>query len=202
MLFSCACNFIKAWRVGADGGGARHLGDLKIFRGDILALACAGDALFAGVADGSIHAWHIPGGGQPEETPGRWEAVCARESAHNGRVTSVQSGGPAFLVTAGLDGMVRVWDTGALRGSGGGLTEPTSCRRMCSPGSAPAVSCVALSGSESVLLTGGDMGTITLWRLVMPPFRLLSSPVLSLPRRVLSRCPHPSSPLLSFVIVP
>ena len=183
LLFSCACNFIKVWVVKGEEE-IKHRGDLKIFRGDILALACSHGTLFAGVADGSIHCWQV---GMISNSPQMKWKTQQLQGAHDGRVTALATAGP-WLFSAGQDGMVKVWrandlmcynadnspqsrgsDDGAendATASAEGLASPVNIVQVCPKGSSPtlAVWCTSAepgaSACEGFLFIGDCAGKI------------------------------------------
>eukprot|EP00210_Caulerpa_lentillifera_P001599 g1537.t1 len=143
-MFSTDCNKLRQWDL--SYAMPRHVRDVSIIKGNILCMACGRDRIFAGVSDGSIHAWRIAKTGELKYTGSCYQA-------HKDRVTALAWDKQGVLYSAGTDGCIRSW-------TGEGL-EAIRVRRNAHNGKK--VNCLAV-GPSGVLYSGGeDHGLIKRW---------------------------------------
>lgn len=97
-LFSCGCNYLRQW----DQAFAvpKEVSSKKLFKGDILAIACGDKRVFTAGADGVLRSWSIGKTGELME-------AAVREKAHDGRITSIMVNA-SLLYSAGYDGTIKV----------------------------------------------------------------------------------------------
>lgn len=97
-LFSCGCNYLRQW----DQAYAvpKEVSSTKLFKGDILSIACGDKRVFTAGADGVLRSWNMGKTGELTE-------AAVREKAHDGRITSILVNG-SLLYSAGYDGTIKV----------------------------------------------------------------------------------------------
>eukprot|EP00198_Chlamydomonas_reinhardtii_P010251 XP_001699588.1 predicted protein [Chlamydomonas reinhardtii] len=141
-LFSCGCNFLRLWDT--TFRTPKESDSVRLFTGDILAIAASQGQVFTAGADGSLRSWTISRSGELEAGP-------AVEKAHEGRVVAcLVSEGRVY--TTSYDGSIKAWSASGLqllaevRGAHGGEK----------------VLAAAL-GVNGVLFTGGDDKMVRAW---------------------------------------
>jgi WD40 repeat protein len=97
-LFSCGCNFLRAFDV--DRSTPKELPGASLYTGDILSIATGPNRVFASTADGSIHSWALPKNGNVGET-------LEQRAAHGGRVSQVVFH-DGLLYSVSYDGSIKV----------------------------------------------------------------------------------------------
>ena len=185
--FSAACNYVRVWddqfEEDEEGGCVRDVLSVKIFTGDILALAAgslpedgdrsqsAGERqplrrLFCGVADGTVRGWDVAQADSPlaasrapDLTP-----LPSAVSAHDARVAALVLR-PPWLISGCLGGTLHVHDAVDLSAPGAAAREgrdgPNTCGTAAHEGAVRAL-CV---GPGGLVYSGGDDGWIRAWRL-------------------------------------
>lgn len=113
VLFSAACNFIKVWKLLGTSNARltnsstiRHLGDLQLFKGDVLVTAMDDDCIYAATTDGVLHMWKISEALKNLSVTSLYTGTGVQ--AHEGRVISLVLHNDV-VITAGHDGHIRVW---------------------------------------------------------------------------------------------
>eukprot|EP00891_Asterochloris_glomerata_P007760 jgi/Astpho2/7760/Aster-07599 len=145
-LFSCGCNYIKQWDM--SRAVPRHVRDIKLFTGDILALCTGNNRLFACTSRGSIKSWTVDKKGELREAAGR-------DKAHSDRVTSVLWH-KGFLYSTSYDGSIKMWDANTMELVGEKNNAHEGQRINC-----------AAVGPDRMLYTGGDDKLVRRWELAL-----------------------------------
>ncbi|EFJ41205.1 hypothetical protein VOLCADRAFT_98872 [Volvox carteri f. nagariensis] len=141
-LFSCGCNYLRLWDT--TFRTPKECDAVRLFTGDILAIAASDGRVFTAGADGSLRSWIITRSGDLQEGP-------SRERAHDGRVSACTvANGRVFTVS--YDGSVKAWSAEAL--------ELVAEVRGAHNGDK--IFCVAV-GSNGVVFTGGDDKLVRAW---------------------------------------
>ncbi|KAG2489448.1 hypothetical protein HYH03_012084 [Edaphochlamys debaryana] len=152
-LFSCGCNCLRLWDT--TFRTPKESEAVKLFTGDILAIAASKGQVFTAGADGSLRTWAITSRGELEAGP-------VVEKAHEGRVAAcVVHEGRVF--TASYDGSVKCWSARTLAL----LAEARGAHQ------GDKVHCLAV-GPNGVLFTGGDDKFVRAWD---PALRPVGSPL-------------------------
>ncbi|GAX78546.1 hypothetical protein CEUSTIGMA_g5986.t1 [Chlamydomonas eustigma] len=166
-LFSCGCNYLRQWDC--TYATPKELTSVKLFTGDILAIAAGKGYVFTACADGSIRSWSM------DKVSGAMEECTVHEEAHEGRISALLLSG-GHLYSCGVDGAVRAWRQDNLE-----LVAQVSAAHA-----GQKVQCMA-AGGNGVLYTGGDDHMIRAWTLktLQPqsgfePLQVHNSPVRTL----------------------
>ncbi|KAG0621130.1 hypothetical protein M758_4G271600 [Ceratodon purpureus] len=113
LMISAACNFIKVWELPVTSDAMttksstiKHLGDLELFKGDVLVSAMDDDCVYAATADGMLHVWTISQAIKNLSVSSTHRRGSVQ--AHKGRIISLVLH-HGVVITAGHDGHIRVW---------------------------------------------------------------------------------------------
>nr|XP_024373457.1 myosin heavy chain kinase A-like isoform X1 [Physcomitrium patens]PNR54901.1 hypothetical protein PHYPA_005794 [Physcomitrium patens] len=113
IIISAACNFIKVWELPdfsdatvTNTSSVEHLGDLQLFKGDVLAVAMDDDCIYAATVDGTLHMWIISSTVRKLTMRSINKGISVQ--AHEGRINSVLVHN-GVVISAGHDGCIRVW---------------------------------------------------------------------------------------------
>lgn len=108
--YSCACNFAPSWIWDDVSKALRATPEcehLKLFTGDILKLCVFDDrVVFAGVADGTVHAFDV----SRPETPKDLGTLGEARANGRGRVAALAVIGDKFIASGSHDGRLEVHD--------------------------------------------------------------------------------------------
>ena len=143
-LLSAACGELQVWDMAR--AVPSRAASASISKGDITALGCCQNRIFAAGSDGSIHSFEI------EPRNGLLSLSCSRTIAHLDRITSIVCGGSNHIFTSSYDGTIKSWDPESLdlittaENSHGGER----------------VHCLAL-GPEGFLFSGGGDNLVRKW---------------------------------------
>ncbi|GLC40246.1 hypothetical protein PLESTB_001309500 [Pleodorina starrii] len=141
-LFSCGCNYLRLWDT--TFRTPKECDSVRLFTGDILAIAASDGRVFTVGADGSLHSWNITRAGDLQAGP-------SQDKAHEGRVSACTiSGGRVFTVS--YDGSVKAWDVDTLE----------LVAEVKGAHNGEKIFCAAF-GANGVLFTGGDDKLIRAW---------------------------------------
>ncbi|GIL63909.1 hypothetical protein Vafri_17918 [Volvox africanus] len=147
-LFSCGCNHLRLWDT--TFRTPKECDAVRLFTGDILAIAASDGRVFTAGADGSLRSWIITRAGDLQEGP-------SRERAHDGRVSACTiAGGRVFTVS--YDGSIKAWNAETL--------ELVAAVKDAHNGDK--IFCVAV-GSNGVVFTGGDDKLVRAWHQDLSP---------------------------------
>jgi len=141
-LFCAACNQIQMF----DRARAvpTLVASIALEKGDILAMACLKDSLYAGTVDGCLYAFDI-------DRCGNISLRSCRTRAHNGRITDLIAY-KGMLLSSSYDGSIKAWDCRDLE----------IVNILSNAHSGERVNCLQL-GPCDVLYSGGVDATIRKW---------------------------------------
>ncbi|GLI65908.1 hypothetical protein VaNZ11_009555 [Volvox africanus] len=147
-LFSCGCNHLRLWDT--TFRTPKECDAVRLFTGDILAIAASDGRVFTAGADGSLRSWIITRAGDLQEGP-------SRERAHDGRVSACAiAGGRVFTVS--YDGSIKAWSAETLE----------LVAEVKNAHTGDKIFCVAV-GSNGVVFTGGDDKLVRAWHHDLSP---------------------------------
>jgi len=142
-LFSCGCNFLHQWDC--TYATPKHLNSVKLFTGDIIAIAAGKGRVYTGGVDGSIRSWDI------DKNTGALTEASVREKAHDGRIRRLVLHN-GFVYSCSSDGSIKMWSRD--------LASLVAQAPRAHDGHK--VQCLAVAGN-GVLYSGGDDQLIRAW---------------------------------------
>lgn len=141
-LFSAACNQIQMF----DRARAvpTLVANVTLDKGDILAMACTKDTLYAGTVDGCLYAFDV-------DRCGGISLRSCRTRAHSGRITDLVAY-KGMLLSSSYDGSIKAWD----------FRDLEIVNILSNAHSGERITCLAL-GPCDALYSGGVDATIRKW---------------------------------------
>lgn len=141
-LFCAACNQIQMF----DRARAvpTLVASVTLDKGDILAMACTKDTLYAGTVDGCLYAFDV-------DRCGGISLRSCRTRAHGGRITDLIAY-KGMLLSSSYDGSIKAWD----------FRDLEIVNILSNAHSGERITCLAL-GPCDVLYSGGVDATIRKW---------------------------------------